>query len=154
VLTQDLVYPDDLALESDQLLGHYGAGWGGIGHLLLSDGVALPPELGHWATARDVPASQLGSWVPRLVTFDGAPQVSLSRDFGTLWAFATTYAGRHVLGLAPSTEELVKLVNYGGERSALPLGPAWRQLNSQTKTTEVKLAAHRLARHLNRGGGA
>ncbi len=35
VMTQNLVYPDDIGLESGQLLGHFGGAVIGIGALLL-----------------------------------------------------------------------------------------------------------------------
>jgi hypothetical protein len=121
VLTQELVSADDLALESGELLGLYGAAVHGVGHLLLGAGVALPTELEHWATAPDVPMAALGSWIPRVISIDGSAQLALGRDFDSLRAVATTGAGRHVLCIAPSAQTVVKLVT--GDLDA----PDWDQ---------------------------
>lgn len=117
---QDLTYPDDIPLESDQLLGHYGALVHGAGHLLLGDGVQLPPELHEWAFAPDRPAAELGGWEPQLLLVDGATQLALTREFGGLRAFASTSSGRHLLVLAPSSVAVPELVH--GPVDAPPFG--------------------------------
>lgn len=124
VLLMELVYPDDLEQESDQLLGHYGASAHGVGHLLLGVDVQLSPSLEQWASAQHVPAAQLGSWVPCLVSIDGAAQLALARDFDDLRVFATTWAGQHVTILTPSTEDIVTLVRRD-DLNAPP--PGWDQ---------------------------
>lgn len=117
---QDLTYPDDLALESDQLLGHYGALVGGTGHQLLNEGVHLPRELEQWATARDRPAAELGGWEPGLMLLDGATRLSLGRRFGGVRAFATTLPDRNLIVFAPSSVAVPELVT--GPVDAPPFG--------------------------------
>jgi hypothetical protein len=117
---QDLTFPDDLALESDQLLGHYGALVHGAGHALLVDGVQLPPELHEWAFAPDRPAAELGGWEPQLLLVDGATRLSLRREFGGVRAFASTLPGRNVVVFAPSSVAVPKLVT--GPVDAPPFG--------------------------------
>jgi hypothetical protein len=122
-LFQDLTYADDPAAESAELLGLYGALVHGAGHLLLGDGVQLPPELEYWATAPDRPAAELGAWEPRLVLVEGSPRLFLGRNFDGVRAFASTWSGRHVIVLAPSSEALPALVTR--EVDAPP--PGWDQ---------------------------
>jgi hypothetical protein len=117
---RDLTYPDDLTLESDQLLAHYGAPVGGAGHQLLSEGVHLPPELERWATARDRPAAELGRWEPQLLLVDGATRLSLRREFGGVRAFASTLPGRNLIVVTPSSVALPELLT--GPVDALPFG--------------------------------
>ena len=124
VMLTELVFPGDLEQESKQLLGLYGASAGGAGHLLLGDGVQLPPTLERWATVPDVPAAQLGSWVACLVSIDGAEQLALSRDFQGSRVFATTWSGRHLTVLVPSAETTVAL-RHRSDVDAPPLG--WDQ---------------------------
>lgn len=134
VLTEDLVYADDHALESDQLLGSYGALASGVGHLLLGAGVQLPSELKQWATARDRPAADLGGWAPGLVLVDALPRLALSRDFDGLRVFATTLSGQHLGVVVPPAETIPALVmrevdapvpgwdQHGGEPSSSTSG--------------------------------
>jgi hypothetical protein len=117
---QDLTYPDDIPLESDQLLGHYGALVHGAGQQLLGDGVQLPPELEHWATLPDRPASELGGWEPCLMLIDGATRLCLRRDFSGVRAFATTFPSRNLLVFVPSTVAVPELVT--GPVDAPPFG--------------------------------
>lgn len=117
---EDLTFPDDPALESDQLLGHYGAFVGGAGYQLLGDGVQLPRELEQWSTERDRPAAELGGWQPGLMLIDGSTRLSLTREFGSLRAFASTFSGRHLLVLAPSSVAVPELVT--GPVDAPPFG--------------------------------
>lgn len=117
---QDVIYGDDPALESDQLLAHYGALVHGIGHLLLGADVQLPPELQEWAFAPDRPAAELGGWEPQLLLVDGTTRLSLRREFGGLRAFASTSSGRHLLVLAPSSVAVPELVT--GPVDAPPSG--------------------------------
>jgi hypothetical protein len=110
VLTEEPLYPNDLALENRELLGAFGAAVHGIGHLLIGAGVPLPPNLTHWSTVPDVPMADLGGWTPTLISIDDKIQLALNRDFDPLQAVATTWLGRHVVCIAPSSEKPVRLV--------------------------------------------
>lgn len=99
--TDPLTHPADVAEESAELLGLYGAAAHGIGHLLLGDGVGLPAELQRWASAPDRPAAELGGWQPALITVDERASLALTREFGDQRLFVSTLGGRHVTGLAP-----------------------------------------------------
>lgn len=111
VLLSELVYPDDVEQESDQILGHFGAFAHGVGHLLLGDGVQLSASLEQWATVPNVPMAQLGSWVPCLVSIDGSAQLALHRDFDGLRVFASTWSARHLTIVTPSREVTATLVH-------------------------------------------
>lgn len=99
--TDRLTHPSDVAEESAELLGLYGAAAHGIAHLLLGDGVGLPAELERWAVAPDRPAAALGGWKPVLITIDGRASLGLTREFGDQRVFVTTLSGQHLTGLAP-----------------------------------------------------
>jgi hypothetical protein len=101
VRTDQLTHPADIAQESAELLGIYGAAAHGIAHLLLGDGVGLPAELERWAVAPDRPAAALGGWEPALINIDEQATLGLTRAFGDQHVFASTLGGRHVAGLAP-----------------------------------------------------
>lgn len=104
VAVTERTFRDDLVEESRELMGLYGALVHGIGHLLLSDGVSLPPKLAEWSTAPSVPLAQLGLWEPSLVSIDGASQLALTRDFDNARVFMTTHVDQHVIALSPSSE--------------------------------------------------
>ena len=99
--TDQLTHPADIAEESAELLGIYGAAAHGIAHLLLGDGVGLPADLERWAVAPDRPAAALGRWEPALITIDEQASLGLTREFGDQRVFASTLGGQHVTGLAP-----------------------------------------------------
>lgn len=103
--------PEDLARQAGELLGDYGSQAGGTGHLLLGDGVALPPSLEKWASARDRPAAELGGWEPTLVEIDAGVHLALRRDLDDLRVFATTFGGEHLIVLTPAREEVVRLAH-------------------------------------------
>ncbi|HEY0487689.1 MAG TPA: hypothetical protein VGD72_15690 [Mycobacteriales bacterium] len=124
VLRAERTHPADLDQESGELLGLYGASAHGVGHLLLGDAVRLPPSLEQWSTAPTVPMAQLGSWVPRLLSIDGASQLALTRDFDGLRVFATTWSDQHLTVVAPSTESTAVLRQHD-ELDAPP--PGWDQ---------------------------
>ena len=120
--------PEDLAQQARELLGDYGSLAGGTGHLLLGDGVALPPSLEKWASARDRPAAELGGWEPTLVTIDDGAHLALRRDFDDLRAFATTFGDEHLIVLTPVSEEVVRLV-HRDDLDAPP--PGWDQFGPE-----------------------
>jgi hypothetical protein len=112
--TDQLTHPADIAEESAELFGTYGAAAHGIAHLLLGDDVGLPAELERWAVAPDRPAAALGGWQPALITIDGQASLGLTREFGNQRVFASTLGGRHVTGLAPRAAGLsLRTVNSG-----------------------------------------
>jgi hypothetical protein len=102
--------PQDPAQQARELLGEYGSMLHGAGHLLVGDGVALPPSLEAWAIAQDRPAAELGGWEPSLVTVDGEAHLALRRDFGDLRFFATTFGGGHLIALTPGSQAVASLL--------------------------------------------
>lgn len=125
VLTQDLVFPDDVGQESEQLLGHYGAAVHGIGQALLGEGCLLPPDLKRWATAADVPAAHLGGWAPGLITIGGVAQLAMRRDFNDVQVHATTWAGQHLTVLCPSALPAAAALVQRSDLTVPPFG--WDQ---------------------------
>ncbi len=105
------VFPDDLAQESKELLGLFGAMVHVVGNFLVRDGVQLPTSLDHWATSPDRPAAKLGKWTPCLISIDGSVHLALSRSFDTLRTFATTWHDQHVAILTPATRATATLVH-------------------------------------------
>jgi hypothetical protein len=101
----------DTQQESTELLGLYGSAAEGIGYSLLKHGQSLPPSLEEWATARSVPAADLGGWQPTLVTIDGQAHLALTRTFETVNVFATTWNDQHVTALTPATETVAHLIH-------------------------------------------
>lgn len=110
-LTTGRTFEGDLAQESAELLGLYGAAVHGIGHLLLSDDVRLPPDLEQWAIAPRIPMAELGGWVPALLSLDGQAYLSLARGFGDHRAYAATLADGHLAVVAPAAETPLMLVS-------------------------------------------
>lgn len=106
------VYPRDLAQESDQLLGHYGSSAGGIGHLLLGNGLRLSPSLEQWTNERNIPAADLRPWTPCLISIDGAYQLALVHDFDDARVYATTWASQHLTVLTPTTDPPPALLHH------------------------------------------
>lgn len=123
---QELVHPSDPAQEAAELLGQYGALVHGVGDLLLTAGVPLPGPLAEWATAPDVPMAQLGGWAPGLVLADGVSHLAHVRAFDDTCAFASTWGGRHILVLTPSSESVPVLVT----RDVPAPPPGWDQHGS------------------------
>lgn len=109
VLTSDIVHPDDLAQESRDVLGQYGACVHGMGHLLHTLGISLPIDLEQWSTAASIPAQDLGSWIPCLISLNQVFQSALSREFTGARAFVTTWAGQYLTVLVPGAELTVAL---------------------------------------------
>jgi hypothetical protein len=107
----ELVYPNNLELESDQILAHLGSAVGGIGYLLLQRDVGLSASLEHWSTAQGRPAAELGGLVPALISIDGSAQLALRRDFDGLRIFATTWSGRHLTVITPTAGLTAALVH-------------------------------------------
>jgi hypothetical protein len=124
VLRLERTFPGDLAQESAELLGTYGALAHGVGHLLAGDGVVLPPEFLHWATAPNVPADQLGAWEPALIEVDGAAQTALARRFGGLTLFAATWEDEHLALLLPTAEARPEIVLVDDLEAPAPGGEA------------------------------
>jgi hypothetical protein len=56
-----------------------------------------------------VPAAELGSWMPGLISIDGYAQLALTRDFADARIFATTWNDEHIVALAPYTERTAAL---------------------------------------------
>jgi hypothetical protein len=62
------------------------------------------------STVPDVPMADLGGWTPALISIYHEAQLALNRDFDPLRAAATTWLGRHVVCIAPSSKEPLRLV--------------------------------------------
>lgn len=107
VLATDRTFPDDLAQESAELLGLYGAAVHGIGHLLLGDEICLPRDLEQWAMTPNLPMAQLGGWNPVLISVDGDACLALARDFGSHRVYTTTLGDSHLTVLAPADSTVI-----------------------------------------------
>ena len=101
-LAIDRTFPDDSGAESKEIIAQYGASVGGLGDMLLDAGVPLPSELESWASARSVPADQLGGWRPEVIKIDGLAYLAYARDFDTVTAHATTFEDMHLFAFAPT----------------------------------------------------
>lgn len=112
VLVTDRTFASDLAQESAELLGLYGAAAHGIGHLLLGDEIRLPRDLEQWATTPNVPAAQLGGWYPVLISIDGKACLALARSFESHCVYATTLGDSHLTVLAPTDCPVILRASY------------------------------------------
>ena len=103
--------PDDLVEQGEELLGRYGVLVGGAADQLDSAGVSLPAELQRWGTAQDRPAAELGGWEPTLIAVDGVAHLALRRPFDEVCAYAITFRHEHIIVIAPTAEDAIRLVH-------------------------------------------